>query len=80
MQCLMTWLQSKTDPAEQLCPLCRQPWEFVEYASPSRAAVAAQPSPEMVQDESDSRGSDLASEGLQLSDGSSMMDDSSELT
>lgn len=41
MPCLMKWLESRTDATAQICPLCRQPWEFVEFKSPSRREPAA---------------------------------------
>ena len=82
MPCLMKWLESRTDATGQICPLCRQPWEFVEFKSPSRgepappvAAAAAAAAGAAAPAETPADGEADAAEGSDMqSGGSSVMD------
>lgn len=77
MPCLMKWLESRTDATGQICPLCRQPWEFVEFKSPSRrepAAAAAQAEAPADREEGGAADASDRSNSDMQSGGSSVMD------
>jgi len=42
MTCVMQMIESGGARSEPKCPLCRQPWEFVEYQSPARRPAGAE--------------------------------------
>ncbi len=75
MACLMSWLESRGPNEAQVCPLCKQPWEFVEYKSPSRRAAGEQEGEEAGEAEDEAEADEAPAADIVIGDGS--QDDSS---